>query len=128
MAMSCGTKRFLFACVANDIDVVKEELEAGHNAAELCAALTIAVSYSRGEIVEVLLEHGANVNAVIRGTTPLHIAALRKNLGIARALVTAGANKRALDPRGMEPRCVVYEAIDELGWSPCDRELLEVLA
>jgi len=53
------------------------------------------------KIVKFLLEHGANVNSVVKSTlaTPLHMAALHGRADIARVLLKHGAK---LEPRGSD--------------------------
>ena len=55
--------------------------------------------------VELLIEHGADVNkaAGVGGMTPLHMSARRGTVGIAEALVDAGADIEARDKNGETP-------------------------
>jgi ankyrin repeat protein len=58
-------------------------------------------------VVAVLIEAGANVNAVNQnehwGTTPLHAAAHANQVAIARMLLDHGANTKAKDMEGRTP-------------------------
>jgi ankyrin repeat protein len=63
-----------------------------------------AVTYRKIEVVEFLIEHGADVNAIDwTGMTPLHIAAVMNRIAEAKALVRAGANVEAADKFGDRP-------------------------
>ena len=55
--------------------------------------------------IELLISHGANVNQVtgVGGMTPLHMSARRGTVGIAKALLAAGANLEARDSNGETP-------------------------
>ena len=49
-------------------------------------------------MAEVLLEHGADPNIRDKfGMTPLHVAAMRGNIGLVRRLIELGATPEALD-------------------------------
>ncbi len=73
-------------------------------------ALTAGVASSKPDVVEILLEHGAN--AAYRygpGYTPLHEAASSGHLAIARMLVSHGADPRATTDDGKAPRQLAEE-------------------
>ena len=55
--------------------------------------------------VQLLIEHGANVNQVtgVGGMTPLHMSARRGSTGVAEALLDAGADIEARDKSGETP-------------------------
>jgi len=60
-----------------------------------------ACSRGRGSVAKVLIDNGADVNAVTRGgRTPLHYAARNKDLGTASLLIAKGANVNAKGNRG----------------------------
>ncbi len=63
-----------------------------------------AVTYRKLAVVEFLIEHGADVNAIDwTGMTPLHIAATMNQIAVAKALVRAGADVEAADKFGDRP-------------------------
>nr|XP_053650048.1 uncharacterized protein LOC128700721 [Cherax quadricarinatus] len=68
------------------------------------SALHHASARGHLNIVSILLERGANVNAEDSNrTTPLHTAAFHGHLRIAELLIDAGANLNASDQRGNTP-------------------------
>lgn len=59
-------------------------------------ALHYAAAFGHEAIVELLLQHEADVNsATWRGDTPLHAAAFNGSYAIARLLLNSGANSSA---------------------------------
>jgi ankyrin repeat protein len=68
-------------------------------------ALHDAVWAGRAEMVELLLQHGANANAphAEGGSTPLDYAVLRDDLRVARLLLKFGAEANAEYPSGVTP-------------------------
>jgi len=57
-------------------------------------AIFYAVSYSHGDIVEILLENGAEINFIdINGRSPLSIAVENKYMGIEKLLRDHGARE-----------------------------------
>lgn len=79
--------------------LVRDLLQAQPAQSELDEALTYAVTHRHREIIELLLEHGANINAVppVYGNpgTALHVA---PDVETARLLVERGADLFAVDP------------------------------
>src|SRR6185369_2730989 len=105
---------------ANDLAMVKILVEAG---AEVNVAdhikmtpLIHAVMGCDEELIDYLLDHGADVKARNSiGVTPLH-AALCGNPGVIQSLVSAGANINAQDNEGLTPlmRTMGYPDTTEL--------------
>ena len=54
-------------------------------------------------VVRFMLDHGANVNARMQGTTPLHLASKYGRSDVARLLIERGAEVEAKDSRGRTP-------------------------
>lgn len=73
--------------------------------------LYIATNYNEYEIVELLLDKGANINSinVTTRSTPLHMAVFKNNYEIVKLLVDRGANIHIKDIRGDE---VIHLAVD----------------
>lgn len=71
--------------IVNGADV-NEEVEGGGS------LLTLACSYNQDEIVELLVNHGANVNYINGEKSPLIIAAQNNNYMLTRYLVGKGAD------------------------------------
>ena len=66
-----------------------------------------AVSANCKNVIEILIEHGANVNSLDReGRTPLHIAVYYSLEGIVRILLRNGADINAEDNSGQTPLCI----------------------
>lgn len=59
-------------------------------------------------ILQLLLDHGANVAAVCNGTTPLHHAAFHGNLPAVQCLVEHGALPNRSNDHGVTPLHVAY--------------------
>jgi ankyrin repeat protein len=67
-------------------------------------ALLTAAFWGRYEIAEMLIEHGANVNAKAKeGVAPLHEAARMGHVKLARLLLAHGADVNAKDDKGKTP-------------------------
>ena len=106
----CDSSFWSFASVQDVLD----ELERGADPVKVnedgMAPLHMAVQYSTPEVVELLLEHGADVNARIqslddyRDATPLHMALMgNQDPEVITALLEWGADIDAQDAIGMTP-------------------------
>mgnify|MGYP003337927455 CR=1 FL=1 len=100
----------LGACiVAGRLDLAEKLVAGGFpidlvNPGYVTTALSEASCYENIESVRWLLEHGANPNGyVTEDCSPLHHAAARDDLAIARALLVAGANPWIRDIAGRMP-------------------------
>ena len=104
---------YAFWALASVQDVL-DELERGADPVKVnedgMASLHMAAQYSTREVVELLLDHGADVNARVqslddyRGATPLHMALMgNQDPGVITALLEWGADIDAQDAIGMTP-------------------------
>ncbi|XP_073303652.1 ADP-ribosylation factor GTPase-activating protein AGD3-like isoform X1 [Primulina huaijiensis] len=74
-------------------------------------------------MIELLLQYGANINAVdSRGHTPLHRCIVRGKSSLVKLLLTRGANLQAADDQGKTPLQLAMESNIE------DSELLALLS
>ena len=84
-----------------DPDVRSQSESVGYKGA---TALSEAAFRGRLEIAEMLIKHGADVNArAERGVAPLHEAAYTQQLELARLLLEHGADVNARDDKGRTP-------------------------
>ncbi|XP_024971335.1 ADP-ribosylation factor GTPase-activating protein AGD3-like [Cynara cardunculus var. scolymus] len=83
---------------------------------EGCSLLHLACQTADCSMVELLLQHGANINASdSKGQTPLHHSIIRGRTSIAKLLLHRGANPQAADMEGKTPRQLVTElGIDDI--------------
>ncbi|KAL3835403.1 hypothetical protein ACJIZ3_010139 [Penstemon smallii] len=102
-------------------DTTSERLEEDENQlidelSDGCSLLHLACQTADIGMVELLLQHGANINTCdLRGHTPLHHCIIRGRIGIAKLLLTRGANPEAADKEGRTPFQLVAEsAIDDV--------------
>ncbi|KAK1433972.1 hypothetical protein QVD17_10890 [Tagetes erecta] len=81
-----------------------------------CSLLHLACQTADCTMVELLLQHGASINASdSNGQTPLHHSILRGRLAIAHLLLSRGANPQAADTEGKTPRQLAIElGIDDI--------------
>ncbi len=92
-----------------NIQQITELIEAGANINAVTTVqketpLHIAVRYGHKEVAELLLNKGANVNAVERRKwTPLHTAVKSGKVQVAELLLDRGANVNAVDNLDMTP-------------------------
>jgi len=132
---NCLTKQrvspLIIATLQESPLMVQQLLSYGANPNQACldtkqTALHFAAEKKQGDIVNLLLTHGAHVNqADIDGVLPLHLAAKQGNLPIVSLLLAAGSSLRAKDHSGNtlfhyaaqsdQPR--LLEVLKELGLS-----------
>ncbi|KAK9066350.1 hypothetical protein SSX86_013673 [Deinandra increscens subsp. villosa] len=81
-----------------------------------CSLLHLASQTADCTMVELLLQHGASINASdSNGQTPLHHSLVRGRLAIAHLLLSRGANPLAADAEGKTPRQLATElGIDDI--------------
>ncbi|XP_059643691.1 ADP-ribosylation factor GTPase-activating protein AGD3-like [Cornus florida] len=76
-----------------------------------CSLLHLACQTADIGMVELLLQHGANVNASdSRGQTPLHHSIIRGRISIIKLLLTRGSNPQAVDKEGKTPCQLLSES------------------
>jgi hypothetical protein len=88
-----------------DLPAARAAIERGVSRQELDALLVPAV-HAGVSMVQLLVEHGANVNhpnGRYRSATPLHTAAVNGNLDIVHFLLESGADLNAVDSEGKTP-------------------------
>ncbi|KAK4354398.1 hypothetical protein RND71_026592 [Anisodus tanguticus] len=81
-----------------------------------CSLLHLACQTADIGMVELLLQHGANINACdSHGQIPLHHSFVRGRTEIAKLLLSRGANPQAVDKEGKTPFHLVEEsALDDV--------------
>lgn len=99
------------AVVGGDAAEVQRLIERGADVNETSGCLTplqSAVWYSHLDIARVLIQAGANVNALssVGRLTAIHLAMERNSTAMVRLLINAGANVNAMDGRGDTPMMV----------------------
>jgi ankyrin repeat protein len=94
-----GDTALLFAARSGDVASAKLLVSAGANVNDADAwgvsATVLAAHSGFSELLEFLLERGADPNAARAGFTALHAAIMRRHLGMATALLEHGANPNA---------------------------------
>ncbi|KAF8777205.1 tonsoku-like protein [Argiope bruennichi] len=106
-----GETPLQLACIDKKFSTVKKLIESGHevNVRDNCGwtPLHEAVNHDAPEIVEYLLDHGADINdrggPGCQGITPLHDAACCGLIHIMRMLISRGASVTVVDDRGFTP-------------------------
>src|SRR5690242_5601993 len=102
-------QRFRFDVSAGHLEKVRETLKSNPSFANKMqrgwgTPLHLAAEMGHVEIAKLLLDNGADVNAVgIRGFTPLHSAAWSGRTDVAKVLIAHGANVNAGDENGETP-------------------------
>ncbi|XAR50385.1 hypothetical protein NMG60_11004690 [Bertholletia excelsa] len=80
-----------------------------------CSLLHLACQTADVGMVELLLQHGANINASdSRGQTPLHHSIIKGKTATAKLLLTRGANSLAIDQEGKSPLELISETCDDI--------------
>ncbi|XP_031100520.1 ADP-ribosylation factor GTPase-activating protein AGD3-like isoform X2 [Ipomoea triloba] len=75
-----------------------------------CSLLHLACQLADIAMVELLLQHGANINACdSRDQTPLHHSIIRGRIAVAKHLLSRGADPNATDKDGKTPSKLVTE-------------------
>jgi ankyrin repeat protein len=91
-----GFTPLLFAAREGELDSAKYLLAAGANVNDVGAdgssALAVATFSGQRAVAQLLIEHGADVNAADGGYAPLHAAVAREDLTLAKALIAHGAD------------------------------------
>ena len=94
-----GDTALLFAARSGDLASAKLLVAAGANVNDADAwgvsAAVMAAHSGFGELVEFLLERGADPNAAAAGFTALHAAIMRRHVGMVTALLAHGADPNA---------------------------------
>ncbi len=126
-----ANKMLLDAAKRIDIKLVQQALLAGADVNmlgdgkytplhEAIACDFLAMQSERLNVVRLLIEHGANVDAQSKSlSTPLHVAVVRRNVDIVKLLIEKGANIDAQSDDGDTP---LHDAV----WQGCF-DLAEVL-
>ncbi|CAM9599963.1 unnamed protein product, partial [Choristocarpus tenellus] len=100
----CGFSAFLYSCGQSNAELVRLMLEAGgdvHDGNGSITALIIAAKKGNKDVVEALLEGGADViGQDSAGGTALHAAAVHGHEDIIRLLLEAGADINCVDQGG----------------------------
>ena len=97
------------------VSAARRLLEKGVANLDRDEGLYVAV-HSRPEMVELLIEYGANVNhqSTRSGQTPLHLAAKYGYVDVAKCLLAHGARVDIRDPSGLTPlACTVQGPLDD---------------
>ena len=95
----------LFAAYFGHTDTVRylvclPEVDLNHQESTNCTALHIAVKRKHADVVEVLIDAGADIETKNdEGRSPLHVASISGELTTMKMLVEAGADVRATDAK-----------------------------
>lgn len=111
---SSGESSLTLACMQENFNIVEKLIIAkadvnevdGHKRTPLLKA---ARHNSKKEIMELLLKHGARHDlADEEGNTPLHFAAMRGTVEVAKFLISLGANPNAKNNQDLVPYEVAH--------------------
>ncbi|KAG8434768.1 hypothetical protein GDO86_012932 [Hymenochirus boettgeri] len=101
---SYALRKLREAANGNDLDTVQRLLDEGADPCEGRTALHFESCNGNGQIVSLLLGHGADPNQRDgRGNTPLHLAACTSHVPVITTLLCGGARVDALDCAGHTP-------------------------
>ena len=103
-----GNTALMFAARVGDVASVRHLIAAGANVDDTDArgvsATTLAAHAGFGELVDVLLEEGADPNAADAGFGALHAAVMRRDVRMVGALLAHGADPNAVLRTWTSPR------------------------
>ncbi|XP_052183472.1 ADP-ribosylation factor GTPase-activating protein AGD3-like isoform X3 [Diospyros lotus] len=104
-----------FDCSSSSCSLLGESEDQFIGALGSCSPLHLACQTADIGMVELLLQHGANINASdSRGQTPLHHSIIRGRTTIVKLLLTRGANPEVVDKEGKTPLQLVQETCDDI--------------
>ena len=98
---------------------------------ELLTVLHVVASRGYREVVGILLEFGANMEAVNRdGRRPLHLASLKGHADVAQLLLESGADEEAEDRWGQRPLHLaakngIFKVVEELVEAGAEKNALD---
>ena len=101
-------RRFRGAAIAT---LLAAGASVNHANTEADSALCLAVTRGRVDDINVLLQHGVDVNGTTheRGDTALHIAPSAGFLDVVQVLLTSGVDSDAINNRGETPLVVAFD-------------------
>ena len=103
-----GFTPFLFAAREGSVESAEYLLAAGANVndtgADGSAALAVAAFSGQSAVAQLLIEHGADLNAAGGGYAPLHATVLRGELSLAASLMAHGADLNVRLTRATQAR------------------------
>ena len=103
-----GFTPFLFAARESSVESAESLLAAGANVndtgADGSTALAVAALSGQSAVAQLLIEHGADLNAAGGGYAPLHATVLRGELNLAESLMAHGADVNVRLTRATQAR------------------------